>query len=290
MSKIRFNIAGAFSKKDQLMMFFFKNKDILNDYSFTVYDGINNCKWNGGRINRDIQFDQQAIDFYYRNRISIALTFTNPIIDIKDPVGNLLLEKFHQEENYIISVNDELRDYIKSEFPKYKHTRSITGHGCINSPMTSKDVEWYKSLEDKYDVIVPRSEHIFDQMFTSLSQHKYEIMLNDTCMYNCPFYDQHFKMIALQNTLYTKPWRENSKVMESIEECWLPNFDPDVGHEATKNKLQDDYGMDLTNKQMQRLIGRGVTDFKITGREMKYGDFEHELNTYLKNIKLCQKS
>ena len=105
------------------MMFFFKNKHILEYFDITVYDGINNCQWNGGRINRDISYTDKVIDFYYRNNITIALTFTNPVIDIQDVVGHELLEKFHRDGNVVISVNDALRNYIKSIFPKYKHTR-----------------------------------------------------------------------------------------------------------------------------------------------------------------------
>ena len=52
--RTRVNIAGAFAKKNELKMFIFKNKHILNNLDVTVYDGINNCSWNGGRINRDI--------------------------------------------------------------------------------------------------------------------------------------------------------------------------------------------------------------------------------------------
>ena len=96
MSKIRFNVGGAFAKSKQLMMFFFRNKSVLDDFEITVYDGTNSCQWNGGRINRDILYTDDAINFYYRNNITIALTFTNPIIDINDKLGNELLEKFHK--------------------------------------------------------------------------------------------------------------------------------------------------------------------------------------------------
>ena len=105
MSKIRFNVGGAFAKKDQLILFFFRNEDILEKYDITVYDGTNNCQWNGGRINRDISYTDKAINFYYRNNITIALTFTNPVIDLGDKVGNELLEKFHKSGNIIISIN-----------------------------------------------------------------------------------------------------------------------------------------------------------------------------------------
>ena len=102
---MRFNIAGAFSKNKELKLYLFKNKDIIKNFDITVYDGINSCAWNGGRINRDILYDDKTIEFYYRNNISIALTFTNNVIDLNDKEGNKLLEKFHKEGNVIISAN-----------------------------------------------------------------------------------------------------------------------------------------------------------------------------------------
>ena len=291
MSLMRFNIGGAFAKSEQLMMFFFKNKDILKKYNFTVYDGTNSCSWNGGRINRDIVYTDEIINFYYRNNISIALTFSNPIVNLNDEIGNELLHKFHKDGNYIISVNDSLREYIKINFPKYKHTRSITGFGKIGVPMSNEDYDRYKDLESKYDSIVPRSEHVFDNRFKDLNVKKYEIMLNDTCIYNCPYYGEHFEKIAEQNRLHKKPWEDNRHdEMYEVEECWLSDrstylkcssFDPDIGHEATIKKYGDDYGMDLTVKQIKRLLSMGVYNFKITGREMNYDDFAHELKLYL---------
>ena len=284
-NRIRFNIAGAFAKASQLIMFFFKHKDILNRFNITVYDGTNSCQWNGGRINRDITYTDETIDFYYRHNISIALAFTNPVIDLNDEIGNHLLEKFHRDGNYIISVNEQLRQYIKTNFPEYKHTRSITAFGNINVPMKDEDVNTYRELEDKYDFIVPRSEHVFDERFKELSVSKYEIMLNDTCMYNCPHYGEHFKKIAEQNTLFKKPWIEGGHdEMFKIEECWLPHFDPGVGHVPTIKKYGENYGMDLTTRQINRLRKQGIYNFKITGREMVYEDFEVELNAYLKPV------
>ena len=290
--RTRYNIGGAFAKQQQLLMFFFRNKQVLDRYDITVYDGTNSCAWNGGRINRDIKWTDKAIDFYYRNNISIALTFTNGVIDLDDPIGNELLHKFHREGNYIISINDDLREYIKSNFPKFKHTRSITGFGKIKVPMSDDDFNLYKDLETKYDSIVPRSEHVFDERFKDLNPEKYEIMLNDTCIYNCPYYGEHFEKIAEQNRLYNKPWEQaGHDEMYNVEECWMSErstylkysgFDPDDGHQSSIKKHGENYGMDLKQSQIDRLKKLGVNNFKITGREMTYEDFEHELNLYLK--------
>lgn len=288
---MRFNIAGAFSKSRELMLYFFKNKNIIKNFDVIVYDGINNCAWNGGRINRDISFSDSVIDFYYRNNISIALTFTNPVIDLDDKTGNMLLEKFHRDGNVIISTNLDLLHYIKQRFPLYKHTRSITGFGKISVPMSDADMQLYKDLEQHYDYIVPRCEHVFDSRFIELDQPKYEVMLNDTCVYNCPYYGLHFEKIAEQNRLYTSPWKEGGHSnMYEIEECWLSErstykkpkmFDPDSGDQKVIDRLGDSYGMDLKFNQIQNLYKQGIRNFKITGREMTSDDFKAELDLYL---------
>ena len=288
---MRYNIAGAFSKSKQLKLYFFKNKDIIKNFDITVYDGINSCSWNGGRINRDIVYDNKTIEFYYRNNISIGLTFTNNIIDLNDKEGNKLLKKFHKKGNVIISANLDLLKYIKKNYPLYKHTRSITSFGKISLPMSDDDFNHYKFLEHYYDYIVPRCEHVFDKRFINLDQSKYEIMLNDTCMYNCPYYGEHFQEIAKQNRLYNKPWQEGGiEKMTEIEECWISErstykkpkiFDPNTGNEKTIEKFGDNYGMDLKSDQIMKLKKQGINNFKITGREMNFEDFNNELNLYL---------
>jgi hypothetical protein len=250
-------VSGAFIKFKELSLYFMKNK-VKN---ITVYDGINDCKWNGGRINRSIFYKQSQIDFYYNRNINIALTFSNPIINLDDKLGNELLEKFHKKGNCIILINDNLRNYIRKNFPLYKLIYSITGTGHLPIPLI--DNKFYIDLETKYDLIVPRMEHIFDKEFLKLNQAKYEIMLNDNCIWNCPLYKEHFEAIAKCNT-------DNNLYFEKmdVEECWLP-FDPDI---SSKHDC-----MDITKIKRDELISRGILNFKISGRELNTIQFNDEL-------------
>jgi hypothetical protein len=184
-----------------------------------------------------------------------------------------------------------LREYIKHYYPLYKHTRSITAFGSINVPMSDIDLNRYKELEPDYDYIVPRCEHIFDERFSELDQSKYEIMLNDTCIYNCPYYGAHFEKIAEQNRLYNKPWSDaGEEEMKNIEECWLSEestykkpdfFNPETGFEKDKRKHGNSYGMDLKSEQIKQLVSRGICNFKITGREMRSDKYRSEIDIYL---------
>lgn len=261
---MRYLLAGAFSRSVALVKFLsqYSGKDNL-----VVYDGINKCRWNGGRINRDIRYNDGLINYYYSKGISVALTFTNHKIDVNDETGNHLLEKFHREGNAIILVNEDLRQYVRERFPKYDLIYSITGMGLLNIPLQDRDIAFYKDLESKYDWIVPRFEHIFDPRANELNKTKWEVMVNDTCVYKCKYFDEHFKAIADENTA-GRPYSAE------VEECWIPKFNPDV--ESRFNC------MDIDEEHLHKLIVAGVQSFKITGREMSDEMYYQELVRYVK--------
>jgi collagenase-like PrtC family protease len=262
---MRFLLAGAFSRNVALIKFLSRYR---GDAELVVYDGINKCRWNGGRINRDIQYTDGMIDYYYSKNVRIALTFTNYRINLDDKIGNELLEKFHKDGNCIILVNDELRQYIRDNFPKYKLIYSITGMGLLNIPLQDSDVEFYKDLESKYDWIVPRFEHIFDPRNVELDRTKWEVMVNDTCIWGCQYFDQHFKAIADENT-------KGNAYSKEVEECWIPKFNP--------NKPSKYNCMDIDEDHLAKLQDLGVRSFKITGREMTDEAYLVELERYVLN-------
>ncbi|MCL0274609.1 hypothetical protein M2T36_27280, partial [Escherichia coli] len=72
---------------------------------------------------------------------------------------------------------------------------------------------------------------------------------------------------------------------QKIEECWLPNFDPNIGDENTMKKLGNDYGMDLTPIQLKKLFDRGIESFKITGRENSSSEIIEDINNFLEFYK-----
>lgn len=262
---MRYLLAGAFSKSVPLIKFL--GERIVDSNQLVVYDGINKCRWNGGRINRDVFYKDSLIDYYYSKGVSIALTFSNYKIDVTDPLGNELLAKFHKEGNALIIVNEELRKYVRDNFPKYDLIYSITGLGLLNIPLQDSDIALYKQLEQDYDWIVPRFEHIFDPRANELDPTKWEVMLNDTCVWGCKYWDQHFKAIADENTA-GRPYSKE------VEECWLPKFDP--------NKDSKYECMDIEPPAMKRLQELGVKSFKITGREMQDNEYYGELTRFVR--------
>jgi hypothetical protein len=288
MSKLHFNIAGGFTHFNIIKDFIKKFKNI---YNLTVYDGLNYCAWNSGRINRLNNYNQDIHNFYKDNNTSIALTFSNNIIDLNDKTGNNLLEIFHDSNNYIILINNNLRKYIRKYYPKYKLIYSITGVCLINVPMQEYDISFYKQLEDDYDYIVPRYEHVFDNSFNKLDKSKYEIIINinNICLHNCNLYNDHYNLMSLINRYYAdkNPWDNlDHKYLEHVEDCLISNGVPKFDYNDSLFSNNNKYHIKLSNEQIEKLINQGFNRFKIAGRELNKVFFFNELSYYLEKKNL----
>lgn len=287
---INLNLAGAVVHYDQ----FSKKLPILNirnkNISLNVYDGPNLCQWNGGRINRDIQLSNEIIEKYNRHGISVSLTFTNPEIDLTDSTGLQLLNSLklsgekYSIKNKIVLINEKLRQFLRDNYD-FELIYSITGHP---SDVTLNDelLNRYKELELKYDYIVPKFEVVFEPNFYNvINKSKYELLINDTCVYGCPYYHEHFKAIAEQNSISTNPWKElGHNTCFKIEECWLPNFNPDIGSEKDKENYGEKLGMDYTTEMTHKALNIGYTSFKISGRENSPELMFNDIKKFIKDI------
>lgn len=276
--KPHLKIAGAYTHYDKILPTIIKHKKDLN---FCVYEGMNECRWNGGRINRPIFENKVQMTSYETLGVGIALAFSNPVIDLSDALGNELLERYHKQGNGIILQNRDLLDYVRNKFPKYETIFTITGHpgGVVENPK-----DYYLELESLYDVIVPKLEHNMEIENYATDITKYELLINDDCLYNCPLWKKHFDAIAEQNTKGVK-YYDNYEENFAIEECWLPKFDPDLGDAHAKKRMGFSFGMSLTPEQIKNRFDIGVRRLKISGREMPGEDFRKNFDYLAKTIK-----
>jgi hypothetical protein len=268
--KIQVKLAGAVSHYNLFKLLKKSIQRYQGIFDFTVYDAPNLCKWNAGRVNRDITITPEMVRWYNDAGIGVAFTFTNDIIDVTDPVGIDLLEMLdHNPLNSIILINDDFREFLRSAYPEYKLTFSITGHPNDIS-ITDKLLQHYLNLESKYDVIVPRFEMTFNSEFLSaIDSKKYEPITNDTCIYGCNILREHFVSIADKNRMYDNPWVDMVPGEAfKVEECWIKHFDPDVGSEKDREKYGEKLGMDFTKSMYTRSLKAGYCRFKVMGREL----------------------
>ena len=159
---INVKIGGGVSKYELLLLFNLRNRALLDGLQITYYDMPNNCAWNGGRINRTIELTDTMVNTYNKQGHGICLGFTNSVIlDVGDEVGNQLLDMISKNNPHklhgVVLMSETLRRHIRKHYPELKLTYSITGH-----PTTDQlNFEgYYKELEAKYDVIVPKYSHL----------------------------------------------------------------------------------------------------------------------------------
>jgi len=277
--RLTWNIAGAFAKHSTIYSFF-KEHDLFDTYGkIVVYDGIEECVWNGGRLNNPIPYDETIRDLYYDLGWSINLTFTNFLINTKDEKGNFLLEKMHQEGNGIILVNDDLRRYVRKNYPKYKIYYSITGCGPAKFPMDDATFNFYKDKLDIFDTLVPRCDNNLDPRLSDLDKSKLELLVTDTCVLNCPHWEDHFKAYSVLNR---RGKEATQKDWDNVE-CWVPKDEFKRKTTMERKALGDKYPFYLSTKQIKNLIDQGFYNFKIQGRESSEEDFLYDLNRYLVN-------
>jgi len=264
-SKINIMIAGMFSHPG-LQLYFLKNRKYREYFNITLYDGVNNCKWNGGRINRDdCKWDENIYNYYKKLGINCALTFSNRYIDLNDTQGLNLLDLTDNSNNYIIVNNNKLNKFIKENY-KHKTIKSITSLNSFPSELTEEYLNKYKQFEKDYDLIVPRIEHIFDKNWlNSINPLKYEIMLNNKCVPNCPYLNSHYKQVDLENQAGNTLSKNNYK----RSSCWLMEsvFDETYQIHSKNTFGVQSQNLELNIKDIKKLIDLGFRSFKLTGRE-----------------------
>lgn len=275
-------IGGGVAKYKLLLITLLKMKAAKEPLRLTFYDMPNNCVWNGGRINRDIELTEQMLETFNKHSHGFCLGFTNSVIlDVGDETGNKLLEMVSSRNPHklhgVVLMSETLRRHIRKNFPDLKLTYSITGH-----PTTDQlNFEgYYKELEAKYDVIVPKYSHL-QQILPlmeagKLDGSKYEILINDNCNTTCQFYSEHFAQISHMNSTYQKPWEEVHDQSYQVE------IKPKTKIiQKTGNCVQDN----IKYETLKRFHNAGVTHYKISGRDLQDDSFEFFLPQHLGEVR-----
>ena len=278
--QIHWNISGGFCKFKDISLFALRNNFFRNYKKITVYDGIENCVWNGGRLHSGTLYEEKIHKFYQNLGWGINLTFTNSIIaDVYDEKGNWLLETFHEEGNSIILANEDLRRHIRKNYPKFKLIYSITGCQDTQFPFSEKDIAFYQKKQSDFDCIVPRSDHNFDPGLNRLDADKLELLINEECVLNCPEYPKHFEDVNARNSVDTSNGTEEEII--KIHNCRLDCGLLEKQAAADQERMGDEYPFNLKPHQVIKLIDSGYTNFKLRGRDEDIISFNYFLKKYM---------
>jgi len=269
MKKIFLKIAGGFIYKDKLLPFILKNKWNKKFY-LSIYDGVNNCKWNGGRVNYENNIKLEDIEKYNKLGISVDFVFTNWIIDLNDSIGLQLLDwlnysqKKYNLQNQITLNNEKFRKFLRENY-NFKLIASITQTPSwltLNAD-PQKVLKFYKKLEKRFDYIVPNRIFILEEWFLkNLDLKKYLILFNYACQYDCPFIKKHFLNISKQNSLKTYNY--------NVEKCFIKNQKLKINHDFSRN-----YFLKLL---------KFYKNFKFAGRNTSFYELKNDLEI-LKGLK-----
>lgn len=222
-----------------------------------VYGSVK-CSWNGGRSSKIRDFDENYISSvirqYNENGIGCSFTFTNYHITedmLGDSVGNKILEIASEyDNNYVIVSSDILADYIRKNYPKIKLESSLL-KPTYECPGYTETPEYYDNLCMKFDKVVLRPELGQDLKFLKKLKYKnkIELLVNSNCVYKCPFSIKHYdRAIGL----------ENDEIPKNTVMCNERFYNPVSMH---KNNF-------LSNKEIDRIIKMGFSNFKLNGRNI----------------------
>jgi len=271
MKKISLNIAGAFIYFDKLFSFILKHK-LHKKFNLMVYDSVDYCSWNGGRINYKNNASEEKIKKYNQIDVSVGLSFSNYKIDLNNSQGNQFLEylDFYQKkfkiQNSIFLINEKFREFLRKKY-NFLLKFSIVGHPnwLTDYPDISKAIQFYKDKEKKYDTIVPKRFYIDKDWFIkNLNLNKYEVLFNYGCHYDCKIFYTHFEAIASQNLI---PEKYKYLINKKVGPCWITDEKP--------------YDIDTSKNFYMKLRKLGYTKFKIAGRDTNFYEVKNDIKQFL---------
>lgn len=228
MDKVRFFLP-SFTKNLEINIAFI---NFLRENPECYHDGIEisslfgsfpNAIWNGGRCelgNVDIPKFQDIVEILNSMGISIRYTFTNCLLQeehLYDEYCNQLMQIANNGMNEVLVNSSLLEKYLRNNYPNFKYILSTT--------TMIRGVQTINNACEKYDLVVADYRDVRDTNFLdSLTMRdKVEILLNETCAYDCLFRGQHYKEISkaqlrLQETNESLEclYRDSSRFNEAV--------------------------------------------------------------------------
>ena len=118
---------------------------------------------------------------------------------MQDSYCNLLLEIFNNGNNEIICNSKILEEYIRNKYKNnYKYISSTTKR------LIDKNKQLAEINKDNYHLVVLDYDYNqdFDFLNNIKNKEKCEILCNPVCKPNCPFRQEHYKIISQDQLNY----------------------------------------------------------------------------------------
>lgn len=265
MSKEIWNVGGITQSRLFLWIKRIDDRITHSGSAFELYDSYPGIVWNGGR--QTSKNPQHALDGFVhevellnQSDIGFNFTFSNLLLEEKhldDPLGNHLLERFHNRQNGAIVGSAVLASYIRETFPRYRLIHTLTHY--------QRDLGYYKRALDLYDVLVlPPSLNDRADWIEELGPERFEILVNETCHRNCPFSNQHYNKISAYNLSLGKDPYLESELDHFCEKHHSERYRAMSVEQLAKAMV----GTRLSPGEVDRFTELGVSRFKLSARTM----------------------
>ena len=135
----------------------------------------------GGRVFKRRELSDRDVATLYDVGIGVRIPVSNHFVEYQEYKGNRpLFEKYHRDGNAVIVTNDELAEWIRNDFSKYRVEASV-----IKNINTVSKIRRYKDLFDTIVLPMPLCE---DMDFLAGLEDKQRIRLfaNAGCALTCP--------------------------------------------------------------------------------------------------------
>jgi len=260
--------------------------------------------WNSGRIspvktssmgckgNEDsLQDPESIIKMFNNHNISTFLTCSNHLLKPKHLIDEscnwllwLLSTYNNNKSNGVIISSDILSEYIKIKYPELKQKASIVK--IASEQPKSRDLEYYLSLEDKFDFIVIHPDDNFNtDLLNAIAEHgnveKYEILVNENCVKGCPNRKAHYTEMSEQSLTGWNGMFHFYEYSEQFElggsrHCGIRNYFNFVGHKRTIIN-----NCNLSIQEIKNIYNMGYRLFKVQGRDGSWKHLGYNIIRYI---------
>lgn len=142
-------------------------------------------------------------------QVDFALDFDNPHISenlLDDVIGNTFLRSLGSTRAPRVYVaSDLLAEHLRRHFPKFK---IHAGANKVVADNAQGDSDYYCRAAEKFETTVLHSTDAADAAFLEkllarVPADKFEIVVNDTCLRNCPLRREHLEILS---KIRRTPW------------------------------------------------------------------------------------
>lgn len=261
------DVSGAFVNDRELIAFHDFCRLCLGFQPFSVVHGSPLFKWNCGRVLKHLIREVEEIRVaglaYEARGVAVDLTFSNFALgpeDMKDVTGNTLMEFFRRHnptgKNAVIMASDALYEHVKRNFPELRTVSSILK---VTMEKGRGKRDYYLRLADKYDKVMIHPDDVtrWDLLESLEDKSKYELIVNEYCMKNCPI--RHLHYTSLSETAADFFGYDSSA------------FDAKLAGNGCSNLnallTSDRFGVvAMAQEEMRRAYEMGFRQFKLQGR------------------------